>query len=39
MKWKKKQVKAPAEWLKNYENSSFEIINKENYFEFVGRKD
>lgn len=39
MKWKKKQVKAPAEWLKNYENSSFEIINKENYFEFVGRTD
>jgi len=39
MKWKKKQVKAPAEWLKNYENSSFEIINKENYFEFVGRRD
>jgi len=39
MKWKKKQVKAPAEWSKNYENSSFEIINKENYFEFVGRMD
>lgn len=34
-KWKEKQVKQPREWLKNYPNSSFEIINKENYFEFI----
>lgn len=34
-KWKEKQVKQPREWLKNYPNSSFEIINKENYLEFI----
>lgn len=34
-KWKEKQIKQPREWLKNYPNSSFEIINKENYLEFI----
>ncbi|MFA4818182.1 MAG: ATP-binding protein [Parcubacteria group bacterium] len=36
IKWKKKNAKAPEEWLKTYENSSFEIINRDNYSEFIG---
>lgn len=34
-KWKDKQTKQPTEWLKNYPGSNFEVINKENYLEFV----
>ncbi len=35
VKWKKKTVKQPKEWLKTYKNSSFEVVNKENYPKFV----
>ncbi|HCP08467.1 MAG TPA: AAA family ATPase [Candidatus Moranbacteria bacterium] len=35
VKWKKKPVKAPNEWLKTYKNSSFEIVNNENYSGFI----
>ncbi len=35
VKWKKKTVKQPKEWLETYENSSFEAVNKENYTEFI----
>jgi uncharacterized protein len=31
----KKQVKIPADWKKNYSNSEFQVINQENYLEFV----
>jgi len=34
-KWKDKSVKTPKEWLKNYPNSNFQIVNQENYLEFV----
>lgn len=36
MKWKRKAVKAPNEWLETYENASFEAVNKENYAKFLG---
>lgn len=35
MKWKRKTVKAPNEWLETYENASFEAVNKENYAKFL----
>ena len=35
VKWKKKTIRAPQEWLKTYKNASFEIINKENYSKFL----
>jgi len=31
IKWKNKNVKEPKEWLETYKDSSFKIINKENY--------
>ncbi len=34
-KWRNKKVKTPSEWSNNYENASFEVINQENYLEFV----
>jgi uncharacterized protein len=35
IKWKKKNAKAPEEWLKTYENSSFKVINRDNYSKFI----
>ena len=35
MKWKKDNIKAPKDFLQTYKNSSFEIINKENYLGFI----
>lgn len=35
VKWKKKAVKAPNEWLGTYKNASFEVVNKENYQQFI----
>lgn len=35
VKWKKKSVKAPNEWLQTYRNASFEIVNRENYSQFL----
>lgn len=34
-KWKGKAAKAPREWLDSYPNSSFQIINRDNYLDFV----
>lgn len=35
-KWStKKKVKAPPDWQKTYKNASFEIINPENYLNFI----
>lgn len=34
-KWAKSSAKEPIEFLESYENSSWEIINKENFFKFV----
>lgn len=38
MKFKQKKVKIPLSWKKNYPKAKFEIISKENYFEFVLNK-
>ena len=35
MKWKKKGVRKPAEWLETYTNSSFETVNRENFAKFL----
>lgn len=35
MKWKKDNVKAPKDFLQTYKNSGYEIINKENYLNFI----
>ena len=35
-KWSdKKKLKAPADWAKGYENSTFSVISKENFLDFV----
>jgi predicted AAA+ superfamily ATPase len=35
IKWKSKAVKSPREWLREYDNSSFAVINKENFIGFL----
>lgn len=37
-KWNKKDVKAPREWVEEYDNSEFKVIDKDNYLEFVTSK-
>lgn len=34
-KWKDKATKSPDEWLKTYSNSSFKLINRDNYMEYL----
>lgn len=34
-KWKAQKSKAPIAWTKAYDNSTFELIHSENYFEFL----
>ena len=34
-KWKNKKTKIQQEWLNTYENASFEVINKENFLQFL----
>ena len=34
-KFSKDQVKPPALWLESYSHASFEVINRENYLEFI----
>ncbi len=34
-KWKNKKSKAPAIWIKSYEKTFFDTINKDNFLEFV----
>ena len=35
LKWNKKNVSIPKDFLSTYENSSFKVITKENYLDFV----
>ena len=35
IKWKKKKAKVPKSWGENYENANFEMINAENYQDFL----
>ncbi|HKL31725.1 MAG TPA: ATP-binding protein [Tangfeifania sp.] len=35
IKWKKKKAKVPKSWAENYENANFEMINAENYQDFL----
>ncbi|MBU1078259.1 MAG: ATP-binding protein [Spirochaetes bacterium] len=37
IKWAKGKSKASEEWLATYENSSFQIITKENYIDYICR--
>ena len=34
-KWKKGKIKAPALWKETYPDAGFEIINKENFLDFI----
>jgi hypothetical protein len=34
-KWNHKDVKAPKEWIEEYDSSEFEVIDKENFLDFV----
>ena len=34
-KWNKNKTKIPKEFLETYSNSEFEVITKDNYFEFL----
>lgn len=35
IKWKDKAVKPAGDWLRNYNNASFEIVNKDNFQKFI----
>ena len=35
VKWNKVKVKKPLDWLKVYDNSQYEIVNNENYQNFI----
>jgi len=35
VKWSKSKVKKPSDWLRAYENSQYEIVNNENYQDFI----
>lgn len=35
VKWSKLKVKKPSDWLRTYENSQYEIVNNENYQDFI----
>lgn len=35
IKWKEEKTKAPRVWLETYNNASFEVINQENYLDFI----
>lgn len=35
IKWNKNKIKPPKDWLETYANSSYEIITKDNYLEFI----
>ncbi len=34
-KWSKKDAKPPKEWIEEYKNSTFTVINRDNYLNFV----
>jgi len=35
IKWKKKKAKVPKSWIENYESADFNVVNAENYQNFV----
>ena len=35
IKWSTKNVKTPTDWKNNYNNSTFKLINRENYLNFI----
>ena len=35
IKWKKGTGKPAKAWLEGYKNASYEVINRDNYFEFI----
>lgn len=35
IKWGKKRVKPPKDWLGTYKNAEYKLINQENYLEFI----
>jgi len=35
VKWSKTKAKKPSDWLRAYSNSQFEIVNNENYQDFI----
>jgi hypothetical protein len=35
MKWTQKKTAPPKLWLKTYPNASFQVISRDNYFEFI----
>jgi hypothetical protein len=35
-KWSdKKKPKAPSDWVREYKNSTFSLVNRDNYLDFV----
>jgi len=36
IKYKDDRIKAPSDWTETYSNSSYEVINSENYLGFIG---
>jgi len=36
IKWKNNKVKQPKSWLETYSNTTFRVINNENFIDFVG---
>lgn len=35
IKWKKGRTKPPKDWIEGYSNASYEVIDRENYLEFI----
>jgi len=35
IKWRKTRVKAPKDWQRSYPDAGFEIINRDNYLQFI----
>lgn len=35
IKWGEDKVKPPKDWLETYDNASFEVVNRENYLNFI----
>jgi len=35
IKWGNKDIKPPKDWLEKYDNSEYNIINRENYLDFI----
>ncbi len=36
IKWGNKKINAPKDWLESYKNAKFELINRENFLDFIG---